>query len=131
MKKDQVKSEVEVLHLYRWFTHTHPSFTHNLSHINSFTHASFNTQTPTRNIAIHTNTPLPRATLSHITCTHTHQCHLQLFHAHTHNLSHTHTILSHTALSHTQFFYTICLPTISYILSPSHCHICFEFVGGS
>ena len=23
MKKDQVKSEVEVLHLFRWFTHTH------------------------------------------------------------------------------------------------------------
>ena len=75
-------SKLEVLHLFRWSTHTQLCHTHTqLCHRQSFAQLLRHTQ---------------------LLC-HTQLCHIQLGTlCHTHNLSHT--TLSHTALSHTHNF---------------------------
>ena len=99
---------VQVLHLLRWFTHTHSALTHNLITRN-FAHTTLSHTSLSQNL-FHTqlrHTQLCR-TYSHITLPHT------LSHTHSHktlsrNLSHTipsriatlfHTPLFHTTLSH-------------------------------
>ena len=102
------RKTVEVLHLFRWFTHTifhtqclsHTTLyhlSHTISHTQSLSHTIFVTHT-----IFHTQS------LSHTALYHT-IFHTQIFHTqlcHTHNLSHTN--LSHNFVTHTIFNIQLC-----------------------
>ena len=110
MKKDQVKSEVEVLHLFRWFTRTH-------------THTQLFHIQPS-----HTHTTLSHATLSYgIRTSFSQSAFHHLHRTHTYFFKYIVTTLSHTQPSHTELSHPICLPPSpsSFLPLPSRLHLSF------
>ena len=112
MKKDQVKSEVEVLHLFRWFTHTHTHAT--LSHT-TFSH------THTQTLLHATLSYGIRTSFSQSAFHHLHRTHTYFLKYIVTTLSHTHNLLTQNSLTRSVFHHLLplsCLyhPVFTFLL---------------